>query len=418
MSERSSSRRQRRGKTKPTNTERAILSGAVGCVLIVIALCAQLAFGLNVLNREENNEEPTAPPIEENGGPSGAIRPIPGGYDGGWFQVYFTSPINSQDESRFKDAPIENALVAALDGAQQTIDAAVFELNSQPVTDALIRAHQRGVTVRMVTDGDHGLERPDATFDQIDLEDIPITSDGARGGFMHDKFFVIDGQLVWTGSTNIQHNDLYNNNNNSILIRSSRLAANYTAEFEELFAGQFGKSSPTGVPNPVVNLNGATVETYFESEGDAPARLAELFKSAHSVRFMAFSFTEGLVWKDGSTERAIMDLLVDRAQAGEIDLLGIIEASSRRFVKPLYCALGDDIHQDGNPDVLHHKVFIIDSDIVVMGSFNFSDSAMNDNDENMLIITSPDLATIYLEEFDRRWSESDTMPASAFNCQG
>jgi phosphatidylserine/phosphatidylglycerophosphate/cardiolipin synthase-like enzyme len=126
---------------------------------------------------------------------------------------------------------------------------------------------------------------------------------------------------------------------------------------------------------------------------------------------MAFSFTESLRWKENGTEHSVMLLLRDRAQAGELDVKGIIEASSRSGVKPLLCA-GLNIRQDGNPDVMHHKVFIFDEAIVAMGSFNFSNRAANENDENMLIIHNPDIARAYLEEFDRLWAEAGPIPAS------
>ena len=150
-----------------------------------------------------------------------------------------------------------------------------------------------------------------------------------------NKFVVIDGLYVWTGSTNLKPNAFYRNNNNAMLIRSSRLAQNYTAEFEELFAGKFGKSSPKGIPNRMVTVSGTRIETYFESEGDVGARLAALIEEAHSVRFMAFSFTDSLEWTEGSTQRSVMMLLRDRALAGALDVRGIIEASGRSQIKPL-----------------------------------------------------------------------------------
>jgi len=110
-----------------------------------------------------------------------------------------------------------------------------------------------------------------------------------------------------------------------------------------------------------------------------------------------------------------MLLLRDRAQAGALDVRGIVEASSRSQVKPLLCA-GLDVRQDGNPNVMHHKVFIFDDSIVAMGSFNFSSRAANDNDENMLIIHNPAIARAYLEEFSRLWAESRVISASAFEC--
>jgi len=414
--DRSSSRRRRRPPTR-SKARRVTLGGTTGIILIAIVLFVQYGLGIDVLNTEsDTGEKPPAAEIAEPVEiPSTTLARIPGGYDGGWFQLYFSSPVASQDEADFHDSPVEGALVTALDGAQQTVDMAIYELESQPITDALIRAKERGVQVRVVTDGTDGLESPDATFDQLELADIPIVSDGTRRGYMHNKFVVIDGLYVWTGSTNLKPNAFYRNNNNAMLIRSSRLAQNYTAEFEELFAGQFGKSSPKAVPNQTVTVDGTQIETYFESEGDVGARLAELVNGAQSVRFMAFSFTESLEWTEDGAQHSVMLLMRDRAQAGALDVRGIVEASSRNQVKPLLCA-GLDVRQDGNSYVMHHKVFIFDDSIVAMGSFNFSSRASNDNDENMLIIHSPDIARAYLEEFSRLWAEAQVIPESAFDC--
>ncbi|MCB0172871.1 MAG: phospholipase, partial [Anaerolineae bacterium] len=63
-----------------------------------------------------------------------------------------------------------------------------------------------------------------------------------------------------------------------------------------------------------------------------------------------------------------------------------------------------DVRQDGNPYTLHHKVFIIDNQVVTLGSFNFSDNANRANDENMLIIHNPDIAAEFLAEFDRNYT--------------
>ncbi len=234
---------------------------------------------------------------------------IPGGYDGGWFQLYFTQPTSS---NTFQGAPVENALISALNGAQMSIDAALYEMNSQPITDALIAAKQRGVNVRVVTDGDAGMDAPDTTITQLELQDIPVISDGARGAEMHDKFIVIDRSYVWTGSTNLTHNGIYKQNNNAILIRSSKLSQNYTTEFEELFNKQFGKSSPNNTPNPQISIDGTLIETYFESEGDVPKRLSELLTNAKSVRFLAFSFTDSMSWTNSSGDHSVMDQLISQ----------------------------------------------------------------------------------------------------------
>jgi phosphatidylserine/phosphatidylglycerophosphate/cardiolipin synthase-like enzyme len=52
---------------------------------------------------------------------------------------------------------------------------------------------------------------------------------------------------------------------------------------------------------------------------------------------------------------------------------------------------------------MHHKVIIIDDQIVITGSYNFSKSAKTRNDENTLVIHSPEIAGLYREEFERVW---------------
>lgn len=62
---------------------------------------------------------------------------------------------------------------------------------------------------------------------------------------------------------------------------------------------------------------------------------------------------------------------------------------------------GIDIRHDDRSGRMHHKVMIIDDYIIVVGSYNWSASAEDSNDENILILKSTDIVTEYLEEFDR-----------------
>ncbi len=422
--------------SNPSTGQRVTIGTVTGLVVVGLVLIVQYVIGINVVDTGPTDTPPVATvrptdaptlfptaawtplptlpgtPVAEI--PGGEARPIPGGIDGGWYQLYFTSPINTNDENFFTGSPVEDALVNAIDTATSTIDLAVYEMNSRAVTDALLRAQERGVAIRIVTDDEFGLEHPNSTIEELEFEGIPVRSDMPRRGFMHNKFFIIDGLYVWTGSTNITGNGFYNNNNNAILIRSRQLVENYQAEFNEMWAGQFGTTSPNNIPNPVLTVNGTVIETFFEAEGgpgweayqsEPLARLAELADEARSVRFMAFVLTRD----------QIMSVLVDRAQAGLLDVRGIVETSQRRYVASLYCG-GLDVRQDGNPNILHHKVFIFDDATVALGSFNFSASAANDNDENMLIIHNRDVAQAFLEEFERRWTEASPMPTDAFTC--
>lgn len=62
---------------------------------------------------------------------------------------------------------------------------------------------------------------------------------------------------------------------------------------------------------------------------------------------------------------------------------------------------GLNVRIDGNDGQMHHKVFIVDGKIVVMGSYNFSKAAEERNDENIVIIYNEKIAEFFLEEFER-----------------
>jgi phosphatidylserine/phosphatidylglycerophosphate/cardiolipin synthase-like enzyme len=69
-------------------------------------------------------------------------------------------------------------------------------------------------------------------------------------------------------------------------------------------------------------------------------------------------------------------------------------------------AAGLDVRPDGDAGLMHHKVLIVDRQIVVLGSYNFTASAEKSNDENILIIHSPQVAAEFLKEFRRVFAAS------------
>jgi phosphatidylserine/phosphatidylglycerophosphate/cardiolipin synthase-like enzyme len=67
---------------------------------------------------------------------------------------------------------------------------------------------------------------------------------------------------------------------------------------------------------------------------------------------------------------------------------------------------GLDVFIDGNEGQMHHKTMIIDGQIVLTGSYNFSRSAEISNDENVIIIYNEDIAGFFLKEFQRMFGQA------------
>ncbi len=350
-------------------------------VIIVLVLLALTFLAQSFLGGEDTT--PSETPVPSS---AAAIR------------VYFTEP-RYPDDKATRPPAIDRFLVEAIDAAQKTVDMAAFELDLESVTQALIRAHQRGVRVRIVTDSDYADE-----YGPVELQKagIPVVFD-ERNPFMHNKFTVIDGKQVWMGSWNYTNNCTFRNNNNAVVFDSPELAANYTAEFEEMFLEHsFGPTSPVNAKYREVTVGGVKVENYFASEDKTIIpRLVELVKGAKkSVYFMAFSFTDDDIasamverYRQGVTVRGVMEARNATGSGSEFDLLK---------------QAGIDILPDGNPYVMHHKVIIIDEAIVITGSFNFTGGAAKSNDENLVIIHSPEIAALYKAEFDRVYATAQT----------
>jgi phosphatidylserine/phosphatidylglycerophosphate/cardiolipin synthase-like enzyme len=65
-----------------------------------------------------------------------------------------------------------------------------------------------------------------------------------------------------------------------------------------------------------------------------------------------------------------------------------------------------DVRLDGKPYLTHHKFMVVDGKIVVTGSYNWSYSAEEKNDENLIVVSSPDIARLYEAEFNRVWGQA------------
>jgi phosphatidylserine/phosphatidylglycerophosphate/cardiolipin synthase-like enzyme len=320
-----------------------------------------------------------------------------GASSGSWYRLYFTDPPDKDDPKNRPTDTVAEAVIASLDAAARTIDAATYDFNLPALAEALIAARQRGAVVRVVTDTD---TMGEDVVKQIKRAGIPVVEDH-RSAIMHDKFLVIDGLVVWTGSWNFSQNDNYRNNNNFIGIASPEMVANYQTEFNEMFERrEFGPTSTANTPYPQFSLAGATIENYFSPEDDPEPKIVAAIQAARqSIYFAAFTFTS----------QAISAAVLERAQSGVV-VEGVYETrqvdagadQSYRALKGAHLP----VLLDGNRYTLHHKFFVIDGQVVVTGSFNFTRAANEENDENVLIIHNSDIAAQYHQEFLKVWHKA------------
>ena len=162
-------------------------------------------------------------------------------------------------------------------------------------------------------------------------------------------------------------------------------------------ASDEGGAPPAGGPshNPAC----CPVEAYFVSpriDHVIKRVLLELIRGAkESIEIAIYSFTdddlgEAVVeaYRRGVRVRVIMDTSQPKARGGEYRRL--IEAGIPVLVERL-------------SGLMHHKFMVVDREVVVTGSYNWSAAADDRNFENAIVVRDPEVAGEFLREFERLW---------------
>ncbi|HYI11400.1 MAG TPA: phospholipase D-like domain-containing protein, partial [Thermoanaerobaculia bacterium] len=196
---------------------------------------------------------------------------IRGGTSDTWYDLYFTDHLNTTMPD-YGPKTVANALIAAIDASTTSIDFAVYGFNgNEDIIAALDAAQGRSVTVRGVVDSyASGFYPYRATADVVEKIGTVVADMDDR--IMHNKFFVIDGRWVWTGSTNLSRPEIEAEyySDVAIMIDSTALATVYTTEFEEMYGGDFHDEKSDNTTHVLSTLSdGTVIESYFAPTDDA-----------------------------------------------------------------------------------------------------------------------------------------------------
>ncbi|MEX0589293.1 MAG: phospholipase D-like domain-containing protein [Cyanobium sp.] len=396
-------------------------------------------------------------------------RPMPAGMELA-FNHSETSRYRSPITGQWRQGDdLEAFVLASIQGARREILVAVQELSLPKVAEALVARHREGLTVKVVLENTYSTpwseEHPAdlATHQRTRHEQlkalgwgdavailqragVPLiddTADGSAGsGLMHHKFMVVDRAVVVTGSANFTPSCIHGdpgaersrgNVNHLLRLHSSALATSFTAEFERMWGdgpgglpdSRFGLGKGGGAPQQVL-VGQTPVTVHF-----APHRrrdphqglqlLEELLAGTKKQLDMAlFVLSEqrlansmASLRDQGVTIRLLADPgFANRAFSEVLDLLGIqlpdhrcgLEAANKPWQQPL---AGVGTPRLASGDKLHHKFAVIDNRTVITGSFNWSPSAAHQNDETLLVVDSPLLASHFSAEIDRLWKGAE-----------
>ncbi len=372
------------------------------------------------------------------------------------------------------DPLIDERIIKLFDNAQESIYLSFYGFRHIGIAEALIRAVERGLIVEMTGDYTHYVSQDPG---YVMLEEAVHSYPNARmtvgnsQSIMHNKWAVIDGQFVFSGTGNITNSGTRRNDNIWLIIKSKELAQDFLHEHRQMIAGRFGhakeKNNRThfciGVEanleiekqinwtlSECQEMGGILVENWFSPQENAMQVFVNAVRTAeHDVNYMIFAFTHDDLGRafinkhrqfvslneNATGTCGLRDCYVrgalDRSQFSHAQYVEVyrlagacgheLDAENNRCTAPM------DMRRDGNENTnrvgdwqggggrLHSKAMIIDAVAgsdpkALVGSFNWSINANSNNDENMLVIHSEKITRQLHEKFNELYNNSPPLP--------
>lgn len=126
-----------------------------------------------------------------------------------------------------------NSILSSINNAKQEIRLAAYSFTSYPISNALVNARKKGINVYVLADKKANTSRYTATTSLINNQ-IPVCLTG-QYKIMHNKFMIIDKQIVETGSFNYSDSAVKVNAENVITVNDKEVASIYLNEFFRLW---------------------------------------------------------------------------------------------------------------------------------------------------------------------------------------
>ena len=219
------------------------------------------------------------------------------------------------------------------------------------------------------------------------------------GYLMHNKVFVFSNNHVWTGSTNISSTCSGGFNANvSYLIKDKRVADLYRKEISQMYDDEkFHIDKQKYFVKDLKLDDGTILDIYFAPNEDIlNEAIIPSFKNAKASIYVAMFYF---------TNKHILEELINAKNRG-VDIRVIVDASFAKDFKKYVILMRDNgipVKVENWAGKMHCKLAVIDEFTTLTGSLNWTNSAVNFNDENFLKIQNQIIANKTTKYFDTLW---------------
>ncbi|MFA5146640.1 MAG: phospholipase D-like domain-containing protein [Candidatus Omnitrophota bacterium] len=336
-------------------------------------------------------------------------------------RTLYCETISGKEYEKIKDTPpvafstdggCERQVIEAMGEAERTIDIAIYEFDNRAILAALLKAHERGVKVRVVMDKCNVKRKAAGELKGAGIETV---IDKRKSGLMHNKFMIVDDKFVVTGSYNWTEkaNDY---RENTIVLGC---AEPFREEFERIFGGVLSGRSPPGARGPP-----SRIKALFSPHGGCHDEIKRIIedtkaaKSAHpeypqTIDIALYYFTDrdiaGTLFEAkeaGVDVRIILDKTQKRLSYGIEEFLRGLEREAERKRADGQVRGSLIIRYHRIPHGIMHNKFALIGQNTLTGSYNWTAAAEKKNSENLVVI--PGRVRDYEEEFERIWKDYES----------
>ena len=339
-------------------------------------------------------------------------------------EIYYIRARDFQNPSHSVRTKAGKILVKEINNAQKSIDFAFYGLSGQDeILNALINAQKRGVVIRGIVDKnienkndysgtEYSIQRLGQNVVKTDYQteieklnkiknkEIDFKYDFFKGHIMHNKFCIVDDEVVWTGTVNISSTGTGGfNENNACLVRSKDFAKVFKREFEQMYIrGLFHENKYPIYSKKGININNKNIQIYFSPNKHIinDVILPEIEKAQDYIYLSMFLITD----------KKIVTSLIEAHNRG-VEIRLIIDAHHALQTYSRHEQLrkaGIKVKVENWAGKMHAKTVIIDDKTIITGSANWTYSAFRYNDENLLIFrNAPKEAKFLKHEFMQSW---------------
>lgn len=272
-----------------------------------------------------------------------------------------------------------------LTASQCTIDVSVYLLSDEVIVAALGEAADRGVRVRVMLEqhpfGGGGTQDEDA--EAIASGGVEVRWSGSTIRFSHAKFAVIDQQVALIMNQNLTAASFAGNREFGVVTSDPSIVE----ATQEIFQRDWTHEAPPEVGVPLIMSPDNSRTRYLELIGGAERSIdfyAEVIRDPGIISALVAAERRGVA------VRLIVDEALDEDDQ---------DAAARLSHHGVEIRLAGHVY-------IHAKLMVIDQEMAIIGSQNFTATSLDENRELAIELSDPNAIARCLAVYERDWMRS------------